>query len=303
MKPLVIGIDIGGTNTKFSLVNDKGEALSSMHFKTQADKPFESFCERLKTHLDEYFLEHNINNEGQIVLGIGAPNYSSVLESLVDPPNLSWGSLPIKSILKEYFDYEIYIENDANVAALGEFVWGKAKGVRNFATLTVGTGIGSGLFLNGSLYKGYNGLAAEAGHLVVSSEGRPCNCGGQDHFENYCSVTGIKRTIKDDLNKDLSYFEIVELFNNKDEEILKVLKKTAKYFAVGIYQIVKLIEPELIILSGGGMAVGESFLRMIKLEVSELMNSKKLEDKIKISNLSISDGAILGAAALAMSDI
>lgn len=294
----VLGIDIGGTNTKLGVVDQSGEVVYSHQFKTFADRSLDNFLERLKIE----FIE--IKNKFPTLhdtVGVGIPNYSSIKKQLVDPPNLCWHDTNIEQGLVTALQSKVLIENDANVAALGEQRWGKGKGVKDFVVITVGTGIGSGIISEGRLLLGNNGFAAEAGHLCLdsSSEARVCGCGKLGHFEAYCSVKSIKKQIKEKLQRELSYQEILELFKANDPTIFKTLHGVAKKFAQALAGISALFNPQKIILAGGGMVIGEPYKKMIEEYLPQYIFSQSQKDlSLEISDLSISDGAILGAAAL-----
>ncbi len=301
MTKVVLGIDIGGTNTKFALVEKGGNVVDVHKFHTHAELPFDTFLKTLHENIDPVLKDYGIKPE-ELEVGVGCPNYSSVQNKLINPPNLSWKNESMLEKISKGFK-KVIIENDANAAALGEFRWGKAKGCHNFAAITVGTGIGSGVFIDGELLRGHHGLAGEAGHLVVESDGRICGCGGKGHFESYCSVTGIKKTFHEITGKDLTYREIVPLYKNGDLDALTAFEATADYFAIGISQVVTLLGVEKIILIGGGMVVGEPFVETIKSKIDHyifpnLQNSFSLE----LSNLALEYGAVLGAAALVLEE-
>lgn len=301
MSQPVLGLDIGGTNTKFALVSKSGEVLGVHKFHTNAQEPFEKFLQNLNQNLEPVLAEHNIKKE-DLEVGVGCPNYSSVMNKLVHPPNLSWDDEPMFEKFNQLFK-RVVIENDANAAAIGEHRWGKGQGYGNFAAITVGTGIGSGIFIGGELLRGHHGLAGEAGHVVVESNGRKCGCGGLGHFESYCSVTGIKATYKEITGEDKTYREIVPLYQAGDLDTLTVFELTADYFAIGISQLVTLLGVRKIILIGGGMVVGEPFVETIKTKIGQyIFPNLKDSFEIVLSDLALEYGAVLGAAALVIEE-
>jgi len=298
----ILGIDIGGTNTKFSLVTHEGEVLGVHKFHTNANEPFESFFQNLKLNLEPVLQSYQLKSS-DLKVGVGCPNYSSVQNKLINPPNLKWENASFFEIFNKEFK-QVIVENDANAAALGEFRWGKAINCQNFATLTVGTGIGSGIFLRGKLIRGPHGLAGEAGHLVLAPGGRKCSCGGLGHFESYCSVTGIKKSYFELTGQNLSYREIVPLYKQDDLDVLTVYESTAEYFAIGISHMVTLLGLEKIILTGGGMVVGKKFLEIIKSKLERyIFPNLRGTFSIELSELALTEGAVLGAAALIMESI
>ncbi len=293
---MILGIDIGGTNTKLGVVDDKGRVLTKTVFPTMADQDISMFLDNLKREVDKISKQYPFTK-----IGVGSPNYSSKTGFLASPPNLSWGSVNLKKLINEALpSFEINIENDANIAAVGEKIYGEAQSLSDFIVITVGTGIGSGIFIENKLFTGLSGLAAEAGHIQIASENRACGCGGRDHFESYCSVSGIKQTYKEVTGKDeVSYRGLVGEFNDGDPIALEVFTKTAIHFANGLSSIAALFSPERFILTGGGMTNGEKFLNLIQKEFSARAYSLQKHIPIEISSIAKEDGAILGAAASA----
>ena len=299
MRSTAIGIDIGGTNTKFAVVDLDGKVVDPQSFRTQPDDPFATYAKRLKEQLTAYLTEHKLGMK-DVLIGVGLPNYSSKKELLINPVNLSWGTFPIQEAFSELFDCPVYMENDANVAALGERLWGRGKKVDDFIVVTVGTGIGTGVYSQGKLLLGHTGQAGEGGHLIVGDEGRPCNCGGKDHFESYCSVLAMKNQVQEKIGKEMRYHDIVSKFMEGDAEIIQIYKDTARYFARGLHQLAVCFSPKKIILAGGGMAAGEDYLKMIQTEFDTIVFSPlRGQISIEVSDLSTVSGAVLGAAALA----
>jgi glucokinase len=294
--PVILGIDIGGTNTKLGVVNKEGKVLVKNVFETKADQDISIFLTQLKVEVDKISRDYSFDK-----VGIGSPNYSSKTGFLASPPNLSWGSINLKKLIEETLPhYEISIENDANIAAVGEKIYGEARALSDFIVITVGTGIGSGIFINNKLFTGLSGLAAEAGHIQIASNNRSCGCGGFDHFESYCSVSGMKKTYLEITGeKEVSYRNLVSRFNKDDEVAIKVFEMTAKHFANGLSTIAALFSPERFILTGGGMTNGDKFLKLIQDQYISTSYCLQSHIPIGISSIAKEDGAILGAAASA----
>jgi glucokinase len=293
---MILGIDIGGTNTKLGVVDDKGVVLTKSTFSTQADKDISVFLNNLKIEVDKISKEFSFSH-----IGIGSPNYSSKTGFLASPPNLSWGSVNLNKLISTKLPgYEIKIENDANIAAVGEKIYGEARALSDFIVITVGTGIGSGIFIDNKLFTGLSGLAAEAGHIQISNNQRACGCGGFDHFESYCSVSGIKKTYMELTGESqVSFRDLVSRFNDNDPVAAEVFSVSAKYFASGLSSLAALFSPERFILTGGGMTNGEKFLTLIQKEYSTNAYALQKHIPIAISSIAKEDGAILGAAASA----
>ena len=191
---IFLGVDIGGTNTKFGFVDDSGNTFDIKSFATEADRPFTKFVEKLNRKIraslqelpDKYILRG---------IGIGAPNANYLSGCIEEASNLSWGTVDVVSEMSKHFSVPIVITNDANAAAMGEKKFGMARDLDNFIVITLGTGLGGGIFMNGQLVHGAGGHAGEIGHTIVRPEGRQCNCGRRGCLETYVSATGIRRTV------------------------------------------------------------------------------------------------------------
>lgn len=294
LKKLAIAIDIGGTNTKVAVISNDKEILHQEKFRTVDHPSFNSYLKEFQS-----IVTNLLKNYRDILgVGIGVPNFNPLTGNLVSPPNLKWGNINIYQEFKNIIDVPLHMDNDANVAAIGEKIWGHAHDCENFVVVTVGTGIGTGVFVNNKIVHGFNGIGGEGGHLIIKPDGRLCGCGGNGHFESYCSVSGIKKTYFELTNKDLTYREIVAKYQEKDESTIKVFKETAKHFAIGISQITALLSPKRIILMGGGMAVGKTFLSMIQEEYQNYCYQPVREIPIILSEQAVEYGAILGCAGM-----
>ena len=196
MKEVVVGIDIGGTYTKYGIVDRDGNCLEEDFLSTDVYKEFEAYLENLHSVIEDTV--SSINDEILVRgVGIGAPNGNYYRGTIEHPPNLIWkGIIPVVDRLKPYFkDIPIVLTNDANAAAMGEMIYGGAKGMKDFIVITLGTGLGSGIVVNGNVVYGHDGFAGELGHVNVKLKGRDCGCGKKGCLETYVSATGIKRTV------------------------------------------------------------------------------------------------------------
>ncbi|MGD9978827.1 MAG: ROK family protein, partial [Bacteroidales bacterium] len=194
MQEVVAGIDIGGTNTVIGIVTRSGEILKVATISTKCQATFDGFVKIISTEIERLLveLEHEYTLRG---IGIGAPNGSYTLGAVVDAPNLSWkGILPLCKEMTMNTGVPAVVTNDANAAALGELLFGSAKGMKNFVVITLGTGLGSGIVVDGKLVVGHEGFAGEFGHIVAKANGRQCGCGKRGSLETYASATGIRRT-------------------------------------------------------------------------------------------------------------
>ena len=212
IKPYVLGIDIGGTNTVFGIVDARGVVLASSSIKTQKHADFDDYLDELHTEVIR-LLEANDALDKILGIGIGAPNANYYTGTIEGKVNLPWPSpLPLAQIVSEKFGIPVAITNDANAAAIGEMTYGAARGLRDFIMITLGTGVGSGIVINGQLVYGHDGFAGELGHTIIRrNNGRLCGCGRTGCLEAYCSATGVARTARE-------FLEIRE-----DESLLREL--------------------------------------------------------------------------------
>lgn len=310
---VVIGVDLGGTNTKVGLVDRFGEVLAFRRFKTDSHLPFADFLQRLKGHISE--MVDGAGDEIHVVaMGIGAPNVNHFTGEIVDPANLEWPSgVKLTALAEAAMGLPVRATNDANVAALGEMEFGGARGVKNFVVLTLGTGLGSGVVVDGKLLLGEDGLAAEIGHVNVRPDGRNCNCGLTGCLETYVSATGIKRTVyklladrqvdstlRDKSFNDLTGEMITEAALAGDPIGAEAFIYTGKILGTKLADIVAYFNPEAIILSGGLTRAGD-----LLLEPTRKMMEKRLfkvfrgRVRLEISPVTGANDAVLGAGALA----
>ncbi|MFT6797151.1 MAG: glucokinase [Maribacter sp.] len=312
IKKVVLGIDIGGSLTKLGLVTKEGIILDKIVFKTDAQKPFPSFMKKLKLEMEN--LISTLHPTIQICsIGVGAPNANSYTGQIENPPNLNWGkTTPIAKIIHESFKFPVRLANDANAAALGEMLFGAAKGMKNFVILTLGTGLGSGIVINGEILNGEHGLAGEIGHVNVYPDGRMCNCGLKGCLETYASVTGIKRTVFELMAtmqensplrnisfEDMTGTVISEAALNGDTIALTAFEKTGEILGSKMADIVAHLDPEAFILSGGLSKAGAILLNPIKNRMEHhLFNAYKGKIHVLLSTAT-SANAVLGPAALA----
>ncbi|WP_422079515.1 ROK family protein [Ulvibacterium sp.] len=310
----VWGIDIGGTYTKVGLVTEEGEILASKEFRTGAREPFSVFMENLEREIKG--LKSEVTELPEIVaIGVGAPNANSLTGNIEYPPNLKWGDIiPLVKSIEKVFDLPVTIANDANAAALGHLKFGPAKEMRNFVALTLGTGLGSGIIVNGKLLLGAHAMAAELGHVNVDPNGRHCNCGLQGCLETYASVTGIKRTVFEllaDMTEDsplrgVSFDEmtgimIADAALEGDPVALEAFERTGFTLGNKMADIAAHLDPEAIILSGGLSKAGDILLNpTIASMEHNLFNAYRNKIKVLIYNAP-STHSVLGPAALALS--
>lgn len=310
---VTLGIDIGGTNTAFAIVNKDGEILGKSSIPTQSMDPAADLFKRLFTEFDNLYgkliKEKSLNLVG---IGIGAPNANYYNGTIENPPNLNWGVVNVVSMIKGFYDLPVAVTNDANAAALGEMRFGVAKGMKNFVQITLGTGLGSGIVVNGDLLYGSDGFAGEMGHTTIVRDGRKCACGKRGCLETYVSASGIKRTVfemmadmtdKSKLRemcfKDLTAKTIYEAALTGDKIAIAAFKQTGKLLGQAMADTVAYLSPEAFILFGGLAGAGELILEPTKKHLeNNLLSNFKGKTKILASGLTEGDAAVLGASAL-----
>ncbi|MFA5323000.1 MAG: ROK family protein [Smithella sp.] len=309
---LVLGIDIGGTKTSFGFVNRGGDIISATSMETRADDSAENFvfrlCQRIEEARNTLPLPNNLCG-----IGIGAPNANDYRGTVEKPVNLNWGdSVDLVSLIGKYYDIPVSITNDANAAAMGEMLFGNARGMKHFMVITLGTGLGSGIVVDGRLLYGASGYAGELGHTVVEPEGRQCKCGKRGCLETYVSATGLVRTALILLAEQcdphplrtMSYSEITsknifELAQRGDKIALEAFDRTARILGMKLADAVAHTSPEAIFLSGGMATAGDTLLKPTQQYMEDfLYGVYRGTVKLMQSGLEVGQSAILGAAAL-----
>jgi glucokinase len=309
-----IGIDVGGTNTKFGVVNKKGEILIQDRIKTNEKENVEGFIEVLAEKLQPMIDQYG-GPEAFVGIGMGAPNANYYQGTIEYAANLKWkGIIPMADIMEEKFKIQTKLTNDANAAAVGEMQYGIAKGMKNFITITLGTGVGSGVIIDGKIVLGYNGFAGELGHVIVRNGGRLHQgtglCGS---LESYASATGVRDTAIEflqanpDINSLLSSYTIDELTSEtvfkcaEQGDVLanEVFEFTGQILGEALATFVHFSAPEAIVLFGGLTKAGDLIMKPTRQAMEDnLLQVFKNQVKILFSTLNEADAAILGASAL-----
>lgn len=312
MKEVTVGIDIGGTNTKFGIVDGEGQVLYQSKLPTQRHAIFTDYILELGTAI-RHGLEQTKGNYHIQGIGVGAPNANYFRGTIEHAPNLVWkGVIPIVEIMQKDFNVPVIITNDANAAAMGEMIYGNAKGMRDFIVITLGTGLGSGIVANGDLIYGFEGFAAELGHVTVNPNGRKCGCGKIGCLETYVSATGIKRTVyklladyieESELRgisfHDLSTKMITEVALRGDHVAKAAFEYTGKILGSKLADTVAHTNPEAIFLFGGLSLAGDLIFAPTKKYLEDnLMPIYKNKVKLLPSGLQNQSAPILGASSL-----
>jgi glucokinase len=313
MEPLAIGIDIGGTGTKFGIVDRVGNVLFSSEMSTRKHAEVETFIDELYNHLSDLIAK--AGGVGRMKgIGVGAPNGNYYTGTIEYAPNLPWkGIIPLAKMIEDKFKLPVTLTNDANAAAIGEMMYGAAKGMNDFIMITLGTGVGSGIVANGKLVYGHDGFAGELGHTIIIPDGRLHEgTGKKGSLESYASATGVRLTTLELLEKSdqpswLRNVPVDEIDSKKvydaamegDELAKSIFEYTGKILGLALANFVMFSSPEAIVLFGGLTKAGDLILKPTRESMEEnLIQVFQNKVKILVSHLKESDAAILGASAL-----
>lgn len=297
-----IGIDIGGTSAKIGLVSGDGMVLRKTRIATNIFKNSADFLQHLTAAI-KGLVGRSIDFSEIKGIGIGAPTANYHTGRIEGSVNLNWEeAIDIRSYLELIFGINVSVTNDANLAALGELNFGVGKDYSDFISVTVGTGVGSGIICNGELIHGLNDLGGEIGHATLIPYGRSCNCGKQGCLEAYVSIRGLLQTYHE-LTDNLSEITPLQIFQKAkdgEEKALKSISMTADYLGMGLANVASTVAPQCIVLSGGLANMGDIFLRPVK-ESFERNVLPNLQGKItlKISKFGDNEVSLLGATVLA----
>lgn len=309
-----IGVDVGGTNTKFGIVNQKGEILIQDRMKTSDYDNVEEFIEALAEKLIPMMKQYG-DLEAFTGIGMGAPNANYYQGTIEYAANLKWkGIIPIAELMEKRFNLPVKLTNDANAAAVGEMHYGVAKGMKNFITITLGTGVGSGIIIDGKIVLGHNGFAGELGHVIVRPGGREHKGTGlKGSLEAYASATGLRDTAIElllhhpDTPSLLRNFPIDELTSETvfkcaeqgDALANEIFEFTGQILGEALASFVMFSAPEAIVLFGGLTKAGDLIMKPTRQAMEDnLLQVFKNQVKILYSDLKEADAAILGASAL-----
>lgn len=311
-KPYVVGMDIGGTNTVFGVVDSRGNVLASDSVKTQQYTQIEEYvdavCKKLLPLIQQFGGAEKIKG-----MGVGAPNGNYYSGTIEFAPNLPWrGIIPLAAMFEDKLGIPTALTNDANAAAIGEMTYGAARGLKDFIMITLGTGVGSGIVINGQVVYGHDGFAGELGHVIVNPEGRVCGCGRKGCLETYCSATGVARTAREFLVarsepsllrnvpvEDIQSKDVYDAAVKGDKLAQEIFEYTGKILGEALANFVAFSSPEAIILFGGLAKSGDYITKPIQKALEDnVLNIYKGKTKLLLSQLKDADAAVLGASAL-----
>ena len=314
IKPYVIGLDLGGTNSDFGIVDSRGDIKTQTAIKTGGYTCAEDFVkasvEALLPIIDQVGGIEKIK-----AMGIGAPNGNFYRGTIEFAPNLPWahdGIVPLAQMFSDALGIPVGLTNDANAAAIGEMTYGAAKGMKHFIMITLGTGVGSGIVIDGKLVYGHDGFAGELGHVIAVPDGRLCGCGRKGCLETYCSATGIVRTAKEVLTSsydpsmlrnipesELTSKDIFDCAMAGDAIAKDIFQKTGELLGKSLANFTAFSSPEAFIIFGGLAKAGDLIFKPVKEAMEENMLAV-FKNKVKVlpSQLKDADAAVLGASAL-----
>ncbi|BDD01686.1 ROK family protein [Persicobacter psychrovividus] len=319
MKKVAIGIDIGGTNSAIGIVDEVGTVLTRGNIPTDRHSDINLYIDDLAAEIERIIASTDVELDIQGI-GLGAPNGNYYNGTIEFAPNLRWkGVVELTKLLSERFNYPVIkLTNDANAAALGESIYGCAKGLKNYIMITLGTGLGSGVVINGDLVYGHDGFAGELGHVCVENGGRECGCGRLGCLETYCSATGLVRTAYELLGKSNKPSVLREVVNTEkltskliykyaiegDALANECFRFTAEKLGKALADFTTFSSPEAFILFGGLANAGDLLIKPTK----EYMEANMLEIfknkvAIKPSELPGADAAVLGASSLVWKEL
>jgi glucokinase len=313
-KPYVVGIDMGGTNTVFGIVDARGEVIASSSIKTRTHATVEAYINELHHELNKLIEANNAVDKIQGI-GIGAPNANYYTGAIEFSVNLPWPTpIPLAKLVSEACGLPVAITNDANAAAIGEMTYGAARGLKDFIMITLGTGVGSGIVINGQMVYGHDGFAGELGHVIVKRHnGRLCGCGRTGCLEAYCSATGVARSAREFLEArpaedsllrnipidEITSKDVYDAAVQGDKIANEIFEFTGTILGETLADFTAFSAPKAFVLFGGLAKSGELLMRPLRNAFEKnVLPLWKGKVQILISELKEADAAVLGASAL-----
>lgn len=311
----MVGVDIGGMSVKFGLVDENGSIITKKTVKTS--KVPEIVANDIVNIVNEILVENSLSINDIFGVGMGCPGMINTEKGTVDCwENLDWVDVPLVSMIKEKLNTNVKLSNDANLAILGESIWGSAKGYKNVVMLTLGTGVGGGVIIDGKLFEGCEGKGTELGHMTLVKDGVYCNCGRKGCLEVYASATALMNQTKDAMLKDTNslMWKLADNDLNKvngkipfeaskqgDKTAISVVDKYVEYLSDGIMSFLNIFRPEIVLIGGGVSGAGDYLINKVVsyCEKYHYGMFKTPVPKIKCATLG-NDAGILGAACLVL---
>ena len=307
-----VGIDLGGTNIKAGIVDGQGKILAEAFCKTQAQRPYQDIVRDMAGCVMQALKNAKMTTDDILSVGIGIPGYANQKTGTgAFCTNLGWYDVPLQAEIRKYFDLHIAIDNDATVAGYAESIAGVSKDAESSVFLTLGTGVGGGIVIHGRPWSGAHGIGSEVGHMTLSVDGVPCNCGNNGCMEKYTSATAIIRMARQacmtypdsammlraegDLNR-INAKTVIDAAKANDRAALEVFDEYCKYLAIAINNIIAFLDPEMIVLGGGVSHAGDFLLEKVKAKVPRYLLYKTLPyPEICLASLG-NEAGMIGAA-------
>lgn len=310
-----VGIDLGGTNIVAGVVDADYNIIAKATTKTNRPRPAKEISDDMAKVALQAIADANLTVDDVEWIGIGTPGIANSKDGIIEySNNLEFKDVPIVEYIQKHIDKSVYVENDANAAAYGEYVAGAGKGHSSLVCITLGTGVGGGVVIDGKILTGFNFAGAELGHMVIEADGVQCSCGRKGCFEAYSSATGLIRMTKEAMEKDRSssMWDLVRERNNKvsarisydamrmgDKSATEVVDKFTKYLACGLTNVINIFQPEVLCIGGGVCNEGDALLLPVKELVAKEVYTKNSpkNTEVVIAKLG-NDAGIIGAAFL-----
>lgn len=309
-----IGIDLGGTGIKIGVVDESGAILSQGETPTLAGRPYEDIIADMGRCMLDVMARGGFEEKDIASIGVGIPGVADEKTGhVIFCTNLGWSDVPLRTELQKYLNKPVYIDNDATVAGFAESICGVSAGCHSSVFMTLGTGVGGGIVIDGKPYSGPNGVGSEIGHMIVMIDGEPCTCGNRGCWERYASATAIirmgresaqlhpdgaiARAVGGDLGK-ITAKTVMDLAKEGDPQAKEIFDKYVYYLCVGIVNLINCIDPEVIALGGGVSKAGDFLLNAVRAKLPEMIFYKTMPyARIELATLG-NDAGIIGAAML-----
>lgn len=311
---IYIGIDLGGTNIAVGAVDESGKIIGEFSTKTFAQRPYQDIIRDMAFCIGKILKNLNLTEDDIASIGIGIPGVADQkTERVIFCTNLGWHDIPLGEELRKYYNKPIHIDNDATVAGYAEYVAGVSKGTDSSVFITLGTGVGAGIVINGKPWSGYHGIGSEIGHMTIKTDGVQCTCGNKGCAERYCSASAIIRMAKEaladgsssmiverargDINR-INAKIVIDCAKEGDAVAVRVFDEYARCLAVTINNLTDIIDPEIIVLGGGVSHAGQFLLDSVQKHIPSLQLYKTLPyPRISLASLG-NEAGIIGAAML-----
>lgn len=311
---LNIGIDLGGTKIAAGVVDEEGKILCKASIPTGAGRPADEIIKDMADLAQSLLADNGFSLNDICHIGIGSPGIiNRSISEVVFASNLCWHNVPVKRLFESMMNKPVFLENDANTAAVAELMVGAGKGYSDIVLLTLGTGVGGGIIINNSIISGSHGIGAEIGHFIIHADGMECPCGNKGCFERYASASALINWGVEALKENpgsliysmacgnpanVTAQTVVDSAKQKDPAAMEIFERYIKYLALGIISIINIIDPQVIVLGGGVSKAGEFLLDAVRAKTEELLLFKDLPHaNIELSTVG-NDAGIIGAAFL-----